>query len=92
MPEDFQRIENLELSAELLSRTRLFLEADSDIIETIRKGVIFLMAYWSIQARSAFISLRRTLETADPDGQLELVVLDVDGYFKRFRALLPAIA
>jgi hypothetical protein len=48
-------------------------------IGTIRCGVLFFMAFWSIYARQAFAELKRVLAEVDPDGRLELVAVDVDG-------------
>jgi hypothetical protein len=37
------------------------------------------MAFWSGTSRQAFAELKRSLETKDPEGRLELVVVDTDG-------------
>ncbi|WP_020474883.1 hypothetical protein [Zavarzinella formosa] len=79
MEEPFDRIESLYLSHALAGRTRFYPEADRAVIGTIRCGVLFVMAFWSGPARRAFAELKRVLETVDPGGHLELVVVDTDG-------------
>lgn len=79
MPEPWSRIEHLYLSPGLVDRTRFFSEADRTVIENIRCGVLFVMAFWSGPARLAFAELQRVLETVDPEGRLELMVVDTDG-------------
>jgi hypothetical protein len=60
-------------------RARFLPEANRSAIGTIRCGVLFFMAFWSGYARQAFTQLKRVLAEVDPDGRLELVVVDVDG-------------
>jgi len=79
MMETPNRIARLYLTPGLAARTRFYPEADCSIIGTIRCGVLFIMAFWSGPARLAFAELKRVLEAVDPDGQLELVVVDTDG-------------
>jgi hypothetical protein len=79
MAEPYSRIENLYLSSALTKRTRFYSEADRAVLATIRCGVLFVMAFWSGPARLAFQELKRVLEKVDPEGKLELVVIDTDG-------------
>lgn len=79
MAEAYSRREQLYLSSALDGRTRFYSEADCTVIETIRCGVLFVMAFWSGPARKAFTELKRALEEVDPGGHLELVVVDTDG-------------
>jgi hypothetical protein len=79
MAEPFSRIENLYLSPSLAKRTRFYSETDQSIVGTIRCGVLFVMAFWSGTSRLAFAELKRALEENDPNGRLELVVVDTDG-------------
>jgi hypothetical protein len=60
-------------------RTRFLPEASRSVLPTIHYGVLFFMAFWSIYARQAFTELKRVLTEVDPEGHLELVVVDVDG-------------
>jgi hypothetical protein len=69
----------LDLTPWLDGRTRFYSEADRTVITTIRCGVLFVMAFWSGPARKAFAELKRVLETVDPGGRIELVVVDTDG-------------
>jgi hypothetical protein len=79
MAETYGRIEHLYLSPELAKRTRFYAEAGRAVIGTIRCGVLFIMAFWSTPARQAFAELKRVLEVVDPEGRLELVVVNTDG-------------
>ncbi len=76
-----ERMSSIGFTPQLLqSRSIRFLpEADASIIETIKCGVLFVMAFWSGPARQAYTALRKTLEEVDPTGSLELVVVDTDG-------------
>jgi hypothetical protein len=79
MSEPYSRIENLYLPASLAKKTRFYSEADESIVGTIRCGVLFVMAFWSGTSRQAFAELKRSLVANDPEGRLELVVVDTDG-------------
>jgi hypothetical protein len=79
MVEPYSRIEYLYLSSALMKRTRFYSEADRALLVTIRCGVLFVMAFWSGPARLAFQQLKRVLEAVDPEGRLDLVVVDTDG-------------
>jgi hypothetical protein len=79
MAEPHSRIENLYLPPSLVKRTRFYSEADQSIVGTIRCGVLFVMAFWSGTSRQAFAELKRSIEANDPNGRLELVVVDTDG-------------
>jgi hypothetical protein len=79
MAEPYSRIENLYLSPALVKRTRFCPAADQSIVSTIRCGVLFVMAFWSGTSRQAFAELKRSLEECDPEGRIELVVVDTDG-------------
>ena len=60
-------------------RSRYYATSDPGVIATIRCGVLFVMAWWSGPARQAFSLVKATLKRLDPDGRLELVVIDTDG-------------
>jgi hypothetical protein len=79
MAEVQSRREWLYLNPRLNSRTRFCTAADRSLIGTIRCGILFIMAFWSGPARVAFNELMRVLEAIDPEGRLELVVVDTDG-------------
>src|SRR5262245_17409638 len=78
MVEPYRRIDRLELPPSLASRTRFLAEADRNLTGSIDKGVLLLMAFWSGPSWLALKELKRFLVTADPSGQLELVVVDID--------------
>lgn len=73
-------MESLGISPELLAvRPFRFLETtDRSIIWTIKRGVVYVMAFWSGPARKSFSELKRVLAALDPAGRLELVVVDTD--------------
>ena len=79
MVEPYSRREHLYLSPTLDARTRFYSEVDRTVVGTIRRGVLFVMAFRSGLARLAFAELKRVLEALDPGGYLELVVVDTDG-------------
>jgi hypothetical protein len=60
-------------------RVRFLAEADRSVIGTIRLGILFVMAFWSGSSRTAFAHLKTVLSEVDPDGRLEVVVVDTDG-------------
>ena len=64
-------------------RTRFYSEADRSIVGAIRCGVLFVMAFWSGTSRLAFAELKRSLEANDPEGRLELIVVDTDEAARR---------
>jgi hypothetical protein len=68
-----------EIPASHSSRLRFLPEADRSVIASIELGVLFVMAFWSGPARKAFAELKRVLAEVDPQGKLELVVVDTDG-------------
>jgi hypothetical protein len=79
MAKPYSQIEYLYLPPSLAKRTRFYSEADQSIVGTIRYGVLFVMAFWSGTSRLAFAELKRSFEANDPEGRLELVVVDTDG-------------
>lgn len=54
-------------------------DAHETIIGKIDRGILFLMAFWSAPSVMAFTKLTDVVARLDADGQLELVVVDVDG-------------
>lgn len=60
-------------------RVRYLAEADRSAIQTIRRGILFVMAFWSGTSFQSFARLKQTLSRLDPDGRLEIVVVDTDG-------------
>lgn len=75
------RMKSLGFSSEFLEsrRARFLPEADRSVIQSIRCGVLFVMAFWSGPAHLAFAALKKLLAEVDPEGRLELVVVDTDG-------------
>lgn len=54
-------------------------DADAGVIDSIDRGIVFLMAFWSGPSLKAFGELTQTIARLDEGGDLELVVVDVDG-------------
>jgi hypothetical protein len=79
MEEVPDRREWLYLPPALAARTQFYRQADRSVIGTIRRGILFVMAFWSGPARMAFAELKRVLERHDTAGRLELVVVDTEG-------------
>jgi hypothetical protein len=75
-------MKSLGLSDEFpASRGVHYLEAaDRSVLQRIGCGVLFVMAFWSVPARVAFAALKRVLTEIDPEGRLELFVVDIDGF------------
>jgi hypothetical protein len=59
-------------------RIRYVPDADAAAVRSIRRGVLFLMGFWSGPSVQAFATLTEVLARVDAGG-LELVVADVDG-------------
>lgn len=54
-------------------------DADETNIAEIERGILFLMAFWSGPSVTAFKKLTEAVARIDTEGELELVVVDVDG-------------
>jgi hypothetical protein len=61
-----------------VERIEYFPEAGKETILTINKGVVFLMAFWSMYAIKAFSVLTKVMSDLNAD-DVRLVVVDVDG-------------
>lgn len=59
-------------------RIRYVPDAGAEIIQSIDRGVLFLMAFWSGGACRAFAALTEAISRLGAD-DLEVVVVDVDG-------------
>ena len=62
-----------------VERIRYHPEADEETIRAITRGILCQMAFWSGPAFQAFAKLTEVIARLDPDGVLELVVVDIDG-------------
>jgi hypothetical protein len=60
-------------------RVRYLSQADRSVIQTIRCGVLFIMAFWSGTSSTSFSRLKQVLSNLDSAGRLEVVVVDTDG-------------
>jgi hypothetical protein len=54
-------------------------QSTPDVFALIERGIVFLMAWWSGPARSAWSNLKEVLLKIDGARSLEIVVLDIDG-------------
>lgn len=68
----------LQLPATVSKRTRYYHSISPSIVESVRLGLLFVMAEWSMPARHAFAVLMNVLAKYDKDGELELVVTSSD--------------
>lgn len=57
---------------------RVIESCDQSVLDSIHFGVLFVMSYWSGPARIAFFALLSALPKCDPNGRLEVVVVDND--------------
>lgn len=81
MPSVPDRMKSLGFTEEFLVRRRARYVADDKffVIEKVQCGVLFFMAFWSLPARQGFAELKRVLADIDPNGCIELIVIDLDG-------------
>ena len=61
------------------SRIQYYAEADPSVIETIRLGVLLVMARWSHTSVQSFQYLTNVISRLDPLERLQIVVIDADG-------------
>jgi hypothetical protein len=62
-----------------VERIRYVPDADEQVVRAITRGILFQMAFWSSPAVQAFAKLTEVVARLDPDGRIELVVVDIDG-------------
>ena len=62
-----------------VERIRYVPDADERVVRAITRGVLFQMAFWSGPAVQAFAKLTEVVAKLDPEGRIELVVVDIDG-------------
>jgi hypothetical protein len=62
-----------------VERIRYVPDVGEQVVRAITRGVLFQMAFWSGPAVLAFAKLTEVIAKLDPDGRLELVVVDIDG-------------
>jgi hypothetical protein len=67
-----------------VERIRYVPDAGAEILQTIDRGILFLMAFWSIHSVRGFTALTEVLAHLGAE-ELELVVVDVDGSPKLFQ-------
>jgi hypothetical protein len=63
----------------LAGRARYLAEADQSVLQTIHCGILFIMAFWSGTSYTSFSRLKQALTRLDPEGRLEVLVVDTDG-------------
>ena len=67
------------LSDDLASRIEFYTEANVDLIRSQRCAMVFIMAFWSGPARKAYPAFIQAVQEADPDRELQILVVDTDG-------------
>jgi hypothetical protein len=62
-----------------IERIRYLPDSTTSLIGEIKRGVLFVMAFWSGPSIKAFNQLTDIINRLDPNGMLEFVVIDTDG-------------
>jgi hypothetical protein len=62
-----------------IERIEYFPDADESVIRGIKRGILFLMAFWSGPSVMAFARITEVVSRLDKDQVVQLVVVDVDG-------------
>lgn len=68
-----------KLSKLPIERIRYYSEANTFLIGGIKRGILFVMAFWSGPLVEAFKHITDFLDRLDPNRTLEFVVIDTDG-------------
>ncbi len=63
----------------LAGRARFLAAADRSVIPSVQCGVLFIVAFWSVSSYQSLARLKEVLTRLDPEGRLEIVVVDIDG-------------
>jgi hypothetical protein len=63
----------------LVGRADFLPTSDRSVIQAIRCGILFVMAFWSGTSYRSLTQLKQALAKLDPKGRLEVVVVDTDG-------------
>ena len=62
-----------------IERISYFPDADENVIRSIDRGILFLMAFWSGPSVKAFARITEIVSKVDQGQTLQLSVVDVDG-------------
>ncbi len=62
-----------------IERIRYLPDSETSVVQDIKRGILFVMAFWSVPSVKAFNQLTEVVNRLDPDGMLEIVVVDTDG-------------
>jgi hypothetical protein len=77
---DLEKILRLKKHSKFpVDRFHFLAGADASIIKKIDRGILFLMALWSLPSAYSFAYLTSVIAALDKSGSLEIVVTDVDG-------------
>lgn len=68
-----------ELPRSHAARIRYLAAADRSVFGTIQFGVLFVMAWWSGPSHQGWFKLKQVLTALDPNGRLEVIMVDTDG-------------
>jgi hypothetical protein len=63
----------------LIDRVHYFEKADAPLLTSISCGIVFVMAWWSGGARTAWAQLKTVVRSLDPTGLIQITVVDTDG-------------
>ena len=62
-----------------IERIRYLPDAVEGAVREIKRGILFQIAFWSCLAFDAFADLTEVISKLDSAGNVELVVVDIDG-------------
>jgi hypothetical protein len=69
----------VEKSGILAGRIRCIPDSTPETVGSIDRGILFVMALWSLPSHRAFAELKTVVERLKAEDKLELVIVDTDG-------------
>ncbi len=62
-----------------IERIEYHADSDTTLITGIKRGILFIMAFWSGPSVQAFRQMTEIINRLDPNATLEFIVVDTDG-------------
>jgi hypothetical protein len=62
-----------------VERIQYYPDADASVVQGVERGILFLMAFWSVPSVKAFATLTEVVSRLDVGQVLQLVVIDLHG-------------
>jgi hypothetical protein len=78
-PETMRRLGFDDPQDPFIGRVQYLENADTSLLNTISCGIVFVMAWWSGGARTAWAQLKAVVRNLDPSGLIQITVVDTDG-------------